>query len=79
MVARSRRKPAIHASTHPARRVETYASGRLRATPLYERAWLLPGARLLGPALVVEETSTTYVPGDAECSVDAHGNLILET
>ena len=79
MVARSRRKPAVHASTHPARRVETYASGRLRATPLYERAWLLPGARLLGPALVVEESSTTYVPGDAKCSVDAHGNLILET
>ena len=67
------------AHPHPARRVEVYSAGRFRAMPLYERNHLLPGARFPGPALVVEDSSTTYVPGDAKCSVDAHGNLMLET
>ncbi len=67
------------ARAHPARRVEVYSSGRFRIIPLYERDGLTSGAGFSGPGLVVEESSTTYVPGDARCRVDAHGNLILET
>ncbi len=76
---RARQAGRQSACPHPARRVEAYASGRFRTIPLYERSDLLPGARFLGPALVVEESSTTYVPGDARCGVDSCGNLILET
>lgn len=76
---RPRRGRAVQSQPEPARRVETYASGRFRPTPLYERAGLLPGSSVVGPALVAEDSSTTYVPGDARCWVDSHGNLILET
>jgi N-methylhydantoinase A/oxoprolinase/acetone carboxylase beta subunit len=67
------------ASPRPALRVKVYASGRFRTVPLYERSDLMPGARVAGPALVVEGSSTTYLPGDSRCLVDARGNLILET
>ena len=66
-------------TARPTRTVQLYTSGRFRAVPLFERSRLDPGTRFPGPALVVEESSTTYVPGETRCSVDAHGNLMLET
>jgi N-methylhydantoinase A len=63
----------------PVRMKDVCVSGRFRNIPLYERDNLVSGSRFRGPALVVEESSTTYVPGDAECAVDARGNLILKT
>lgn len=50
---------------------------RFYPTPLYDRERLGPGARLAGPAVVVEYSSTTVVPPDFVCRVDEYLNLVL--
>lgn len=45
---------------------------------LYARGELLPGARLAGPALLVQMDSTTYMPRGWHARVDGYRNLILE-
>ena len=52
-------------------------SGRFHSTPLYDRERLEAGARFVGPAVVVEYSSTTVVPPDFSCEVDKCLNLIL--
>lgn len=52
--------------------------GTARDASLYERERLLPGARLDGPALLVEYSATTVVPPGWSASVDGRGNLILQ-
>jgi N-methylhydantoinase A len=44
---------------------------------LYDRERLEAGTRILGPAVVVEYSSTTVVPPDFSCEVDEYLNLIL--
>jgi N-methylhydantoinase A len=65
----------------PARaRVKTkpvWFGGRFLSTRLYDRERLEAGARLAGPAVVVEYSSTTVVPPDFSCEVDKRLNLIL--
>jgi N-methylhydantoinase A len=67
----------------PARaRVKTkpvWFSGRFHRTPLYDRERLEAGTRFVGPAVVVEYSSTTVVPPDFECCVDEYLNLVLST
>ena len=47
------------------------------ATPTFERAALLAGNRIKGPALIEEHASTTVLwPGD-RLSVDPYGNLVI--
>ncbi len=49
--------------------------GGLLETPLYDRAQLLRGHRVAGPALIQEYASTTVLlPGDS-LVVDRMGNL----
>lgn len=52
--------------------------GDERESLLVDRARLLPGNTFPGPALVVEYSTTTVVPPDFHCRVDAGENLILE-
>ena len=51
----------------------------VHATPIYDREALGPGATLMGPAVIVEKTSTTVAPPDWRIRVDDFGNLLLET
>lgn len=41
------------------------------------RAGIAPGQRITGPAMIVEETATTYVEPGWQAEADTHGNLIL--
>jgi N-methylhydantoinase A len=50
---------------------------RFWPTAFYRRADLGPGARLSGPAVIVEYSSTTVVPPGFDCRVDGLGNLAL--
>ena len=45
---------------------------------VYERSDFLPGARVCGPALVVEDETTTVVTGGFTVGLDARGHLILD-
>jgi len=45
--------------------------------PVHRRAELLPGARIAGPAVIVEDLSTTIIDPGWLCRVDGHGHLLL--
>ena len=75
-----RREPgAIDASAAiVTRRAVLFAEGALETT-VYERSRLEPGARLDGPALLVQPDCTTLIHPGQEASVDPFGNLIVAT
>ena len=54
-----------------------YFDGAFRDTPIYRRAALAPGARIVGPAIVEEFGSTTAVFPGQHLDVDPHGILII--
>ena len=47
-------------------------------TPIYERGRLLPGARLVGPAIVEEPAATTVLLHGDEGEVNAYGALVVQ-
>ena len=51
--------------------------GRRVTVPIYERTALVPGAALKGPALIVEDGTSTYVSPRFDVSVDAGEALVL--
>jgi len=51
--------------------------GRRLAVPVFERASLVPGTTLKGPALIVEDGTSTYVSPRFDVAVDAGGALVL--
>jgi N-methylhydantoinase A len=51
--------------------------GRRLSVPIFERARLAPGTAIKGPALVVEEGTSTYVSPTFDVAVDAGGALVL--
>lgn len=53
-------------------------AGKSRSTKLYDRETLTAGTRLVGPAIVVEYSSTTVVAPDWTSTVDGDGNLRME-
>jgi N-methylhydantoinase A len=59
-------------------RRSVFFAGRSLATKLFDRARLLTGNRISGPAIVAEYSATTVIePGWRAC-VDRYGNLVLE-
>jgi N-methylhydantoinase A len=79
-------KPVIHAEPCVRRDGREARLGRRRVVcdegprsiELYERARLEPGASFVGPALVVQMDSTTYVAPRWSARVDGYRNLVLE-
>ncbi|HEV2340207.1 MAG TPA: hydantoinase/oxoprolinase family protein [Candidatus Acidoferrales bacterium] len=53
-------------------------AGKKLATNIYDRARLLAGNRLRGPAIVAEYSATTVIEPGWQGRVDAYGDLILE-
>jgi N-methylhydantoinase A len=51
--------------------------GRRQVVAVFDRRALLPGTRLEGPALIVEEGTSTYVSPSFEVAVDAGEALVL--
>jgi N-methylhydantoinase A len=61
----------------PEREVEIWLDGCLRRVPLYLRAALQRGHRIVGPTIIVQEDTTVCVPGGFAGHVDGHLNLQL--
>ena len=57
---------------------QVYIEGRFISTPFYRRQQLQPGSRFTGPAIVLEYSSTIFVPPDFQARMDEWRNLILE-
>jgi N-methylhydantoinase A len=70
--------PAPSPDPRPAQIGETRlaAGDGWRTAAVYERALLLPGHELAGPALVVQEDATTVIPPGWRATVDAWLNLV---
>jgi N-methylhydantoinase A len=55
-----------------------FERGRWRRATLYDRSLFRPGDVVLGPAVIVELSATTWVPMGWATAVDGFGNLVLE-
>ena len=51
--------------------------GHAQAVAVFDRGLLAPGTRIEGPALIVEDGTSTYVSPSFDVSVDAGGALVL--
>ncbi|MFQ5963425.1 MAG: hydantoinase/oxoprolinase family protein [Candidatus Scalinduaceae bacterium] len=60
------------------KKTRCYFRGRWLKTDIYDRSRVLTGFRIKGPALIVEDTSTTFLPPEYVCNVDECENLIIE-
>ena len=69
--AGGRPSPTMHA--------RTMVAGKMRRVPVYSRDALGANARLRGPLIVVELSSTAYVAPEFALRVDDFGNIQLET
>ncbi len=56
--------------------VELHDGTASRRATCYVRDTLPPGFRFAGPAVVVEETATLFIPPDYGCEVDGYGNIV---
>jgi 5-oxoprolinase (ATP-hydrolysing) len=70
------RRPVVFGGRRGGRRGER--PGGHRETPIFERSTLRSGARLAGPALVIERHSATVVAPGWRCRMDGAGALVLE-
>ena len=57
--------------------VETYMAGAARRTAVHDRGRLKPGARIGGPAVIIEANATTVVEPGWAAEVTRQNNLIL--
>jgi len=73
------RTPAVLASaSYHRREVFDPLAGHFEPYSVYERHALSPGSEINGPALIVEDDTTTVVTAAFNVRVDAIGHLILE-
>jgi N-methylhydantoinase A len=73
-IANSATTPGPHAT----RRAHFVGNAESLAAPVYERANLVVGSSLTGPAIIEEASSTLLVPPGAIASVDSAGNILIE-
>ncbi len=72
-------EPARDGSPTPERIVQVWQDSAMMPMPLYLRDALHHGQRFAGPAIVAQEDTTLCLPAGYDASVDAHGNLHLQT
>jgi N-methylhydantoinase A len=70
--ARKSTRPATHAERAP-----VFFGSRAVATAVYERADLVPGRSLKGPAVITEYSATTVIPPGKKFWVDRAENLLI--
>ena len=54
------------------------AKGELVEMPIYARTDLKPGVGVDGPAVIVEDETTTIVPASFGATVNARGDIVME-
>lgn len=65
------------ATPHAHREVLDPGLGEVRRHALYRRTDLRPGHRLAGPALIVEDETTTVVSPSFDAHIDGHGYIVM--
>jgi 5-oxoprolinase (ATP-hydrolysing) len=69
--------PLADSEAHPLRLVDVFAAGEWRSSPVYDRATLPAGQRIVGPAVIFDASSTTFVEPGWAAIHSALGDLIL--
>ena len=69
--------PAAQGPATPWKVVEAWFDGRSWSVTLHQREDLRAGHRLTGPAVVVQEDTTTIIPPGFKAQVDDLGNLVI--
>ena len=57
---------------------EIWHDGRMQPASFVDRAHILPGRTLAGPAIITQYDTTTFVPSGYSVTSDRYGNLIAE-
>lgn len=70
--------PRQRGAASPLGRADVLVASRQRRAPVFARDSLGAGARIRGPAIVVELSATAYVAPEFTLRVDDYGNLHLE-
>jgi N-methylhydantoinase A len=60
------------------KKTKCYFRGKWVKADVYNWNRVCTNSRIKGPALIVEETSTTFLPPEYVCNVDEYENLIIE-
>ena len=60
------------------RKAKCYFRGKWYKADVYNRNSVRTHLRIKGPALIVEDTSTTFLPPDYICNIDNYENLIIK-
>ncbi len=63
----------------PQEYAEAYFEAKKIRAAVYRREELKPGSRLRAPCIVTEYSATTLISSGAQATVDAYGNLVIET
>ncbi|GAX59247.1 N-methylhydantoinase A/acetone carboxylase, beta subunit [Candidatus Scalindua japonica] len=77
----SLRKKVMTSSTKEkiaAKNTKCYFRGKWLKADIYDRNRIQTHTGIKGPALIVEETSTTFLPPGHICNIDNYENLIIE-
>jgi N-methylhydantoinase A len=69
----------VRGAAKPIEVTRVWMNGRRIRTPIYDRDSLRHGHVVQGPAIIGEYSSTTLVPPDFVCRVDAHLNLVMRS
>jgi N-methylhydantoinase A len=69
--------PKVRSTAKPIEVAMVWINGRRMKTSIYDRDSLGHGHVIRGPAIIGEYSSTTLVPPDFVCKVDAHLNLVM--
>jgi N-methylhydantoinase A len=69
--------PKVRSTAKPMETAMVWINGRRMKTPIYDRDSLRHGHVVRGPAIIGEYSSTTLVPPDFVCRVDAKLNLVI--
>ncbi len=69
---------SVEAALKERRPVYLIPEKRFEPTNIYDRYQLKAGNRILGPAIVEEIDSTTFIPTGCLAEVDGYGNLLIE-
>jgi N-methylhydantoinase A len=79
-IAKPRLKPAPMRTTapKPVDMRRAYFGHDLVDTPIFRRSELVPGAVLVGPTIIEEQTSTTVLAPGQRASIDEYANIEIE-
>lgn len=73
-----KRMPETPGTPQPVKMIDVYYDGTMHNAPLYRREDLRAGYTLIGPAVIVQDDTTTCVLEGFNGKVDPYGNILLD-